>query len=200
MQELESLNMLMVSQKKEWGEILSGFETKNKYVIKDQNGSNIYCAGEVGGNWFLRVFLKAFRPFTLDVRGFDNRPIIRLIRPFRFYYHKADIFKSDGGLLGTIKKNFSFLARKYSIFNDSQEEIYQLFGPIFHPWTFIIKQNGREVGKIAKKWSGLFKEGFTDADNFAVVFPAEADLTDKGLLLGAVFLIDFVHFENTGNS
>ena len=44
------------------------------------------------------------------------------------------------------------------------------------------------------------KEGFTDADNFGVMFPAEWDVELKALFLGAVFLIDFVHFENKGNS
>ncbi len=43
------------------------------------------------------------------------------------------------------------------------------------------------------------KEGFTDADNFGVMFPADWDIKLKALFLGAVFLIDFVHFENKGN-
>ena len=55
---------------------------------------------------------------------------------------------------------------------------------------------GQEVGKITKKWSGGMKEVFTDADNFAVQFPSGATEAQKAALLGAVFLIDFVHFEN----
>ena len=43
------------------------------------------------------------------------------------------------------------------------------------------------------------KEGVTDADNFGVMFPADWDVESKALFLGAVFLIDFVHFENKGN-
>ncbi|MFL2928006.1 MAG: phospholipid scramblase-related protein, partial [Opitutales bacterium] len=62
-------------------------------------------------------------------------------------------------------------------------------------WTFFIKNNGTEYGKITKKWSGLLKESFTEADNFGVVFPEEWDVKVKALFLGAVFLIDFVHFE-----
>jgi len=51
-----------------------------------------------------------------------------------------------------------------------------------------------------KKWSGLLKEGFTDADNFGVMFPKEWESKLKALFLGAVFLIDFVHFENKSNN
>ncbi len=70
----------------------------------------------------------------------------------------------------------------------------------FHLASFEIRKDGIEAGKITKKWSGLMKEGFTDADNFGVMFPADWDVESKALLLGAVFLIDFVHFENKGNN
>ena len=52
---------------------------------------------------------------------------------------------------------------------------------------------------IQKKWSGLAKEAFTDADNFGVTFPPDWPVEKKTLALGAVFLIDFVHFEDKGN-
>jgi len=71
-----------------------------------------------------------------------------------------------------------------------------LFGPILHPWTFEIREGEEVFGKITKKWSGLLKEGFTDADNFGVTFPADWPNEIKAILLGAVFLIDFVHFED----
>lgn len=134
MERLSSINALIVSQKKEWGEILTGFETKNKYVVLDSS-----------------------------------------------------------------QRRFSLLRRIYSVFNNSGEEIFQLFGPILHPWTFEIRKNNIEYGKITKKWSGLLKESFTHADNFGVTFPTEWDITQKALFLGAVFLIDFAHFENKGN-
>ena len=56
-----------------------------------------------------------------------------------------------------------------------------------------------EHGTITKKWSGLLKESFSDADNFGITYAPEWDVKLKALFLGAVFLIDFVHFENTGN-
>ena len=40
-----------------------------------------------------------------------------------------------------------------------------------------------------------FKETLTDSDNFGITFPSDADTNQKSILLGAVFLIDFVHFE-----
>ena len=118
---------------------------------------------------------------------------------FASFFHELDIFDSRGQLLGTLQRRFALLRRIYSVLDSSGRELFQLFGPILHPWTFEIKNGDNEYGKITKKWSGLLIEGFTDADNFGVSFPAEWDKNVKALFLGAVFLIDFVHFENTGN-
>jgi hypothetical protein len=200
MEKLKSLNSLTVSQKKEWGEVLSGFETKNKYVVSDEAGNRMYYAAEEGGSLLLRLFLKALRPFSLVVLTESNQVLLRVKRPFRFYFHQADIVDYQDKSLGVLKKRFSLLRREYSVLDSTGKEIFQLFGPILKPWTFIIKNNDVEYGKITKKWSGLLKEGFTDADNFGVEFPKEWDIKLKALFLGAVFLIDFVHFENKGNN
>merc|ERR1712223_561161 len=54
-----------------------------------------------------------------------------------------------------------------------------------------------EVGKISKQWSGLLREGFTDADFFGINFPIDLDVRMKGVLLGACMLIDFNFFEKS---
>lgn len=199
MKKLEQLDSLVITQKKEWGEILTGFETKNKYLVRDNDGNALYYAAEVGGSLLLRIFLKALRPFTLAVLSENGDVILRVKRPFRFMFHEAEIVDSNENSLGSLKRRFSILRKEYSVFDSAGNEIYQLFGPLLKPWTFFIKNNGEEYGKITKKWSGLLKEAFTDADNFGVTFPAHWDVRLKALFLGAVFLIDFVHFENKGS-
>jgi len=196
MHSLSSTGGLVVSQKKEWGEIATGFETRNKYTVSDESGQPLYLAAEEGGSTLLRWFLKAQRPFTITVRSQDGRVVLRVKRPFRFYFHRAEVFDAHGQSLGVIERRFALLRRIYSVTGPSGTEIYQLYGPILHPWTFHIKKDDVEYGQITKKWSGLLKEGFTDADNFGVLFRREWDVKLKALFLGAVFLIDFAHFEN----
>ncbi len=196
MNALDSANTLIVSQKKEWGEILSGFETKNRYVVLSEMGNELYYAAEKS-SLLLRLFLKALRPFEIIVARADGSTVLNLERPFRFYFHKMDVRDAQGKLLGTIEREFSLLRRLYRITNSTGMEICRLYGPLFHPWTFEIRENDRQVGKITKKWSGLAKEAFTDADNFAIEMPPGKDVETKSVLLGAVFLIDFVHFERS---
>ena len=199
MESLASISSLIVNQKKEWGEILTGFETKNKYLISDETGRELYFAAEEAGSTLMRWFLKALRPFTIAVLNRENKVILRIHRTFRFYFHRAEVTDAQGRVLGTIERQFSVLRRMYSVVSEKGGEDYQLFGPLLHPWTFNIEKNGMEQGKITKKWSGLLKESFSDADNFGVTFPKEWDADLKALFLGAVFLIEFVHFENKSN-
>lgn len=199
MENLQSVSSLMVAQCKEWGEILTDFETKNKYVVRNESGVEVYWAAEEGGSILLRWFLKALRPFTMVVLNADKNVLIRVKRPFRFYFHEATVVDASGESIGRLSKRFSIIRKKYSVFDSADNEVYQLFGPLLRPWTFIIKRDGEEFGKITKKWSGLLKESFTDADNFGVEFPSTWDVKLKALFLGAVFLLDFVHFEDKNN-
>jgi uncharacterized protein YxjI len=199
MEKLESVDGLVVSQQKEWAEILTGFETRNRYTVMDPFGTTLYLAAEWEGAFLTRVLLKSLRPFTIYVINPDGSRVLILRRIFRFYFHKLDIYDPDGKHLGTIQRQFSILRRMYSVLDNSGLELFQLFGPILHPWTFMVRRSGEEIGSITKKWSGLFKEAFTSADNFGVTFPIELNVTMKSLLLGAVFLIDFVHFERRHN-
>lgn len=200
MDRMSSSSGLMVTQQKEWGEILTGFETKNKYAVADTSGGLLYGAGEEGGSTLARWFLKAHRPFTICVLSEEGEVVLQVRRPFRFYFHRAEVVDGEGRVLGAIEKRFSLLRRVYAVLDSSGQEAFQLFGPLLHPWTFEIRRGEATLGKITKEWSGLMKEGFTDADNFGVTFPAEWDVKLKALFLGAVFLIDFVHFEDKGNN
>jgi uncharacterized protein YxjI len=200
MERLASVDGLVISQQKEWGEIITGFETKNQYSVMDPSGQQLYTAVEEDGSTLMRLFLKALRPFEITVTDPGRDTILRAKRPFRFYFHELEVVDPRGRVLGRIKRRFSILRRIYTVQDTSGRELFQLFGPLLKPWTFEIMRGGRSHGKITKKWSGLLKEAFSDAENFGITFPKGWDQKARLLLLGAVFLIDFVHFENSNNN
>jgi hypothetical protein len=53
----------------------------------------------------------------------------------------------------------------------------------------------RPVGAIEKRWGGCCREVLTDATNFTIAFPPDADEFAKALLTGTTILIDFLLFE-----
>lgn len=76
----------------------------------------------------------------------------------------------------------------------------EIIGPFFKPWTFELTVGSRVIGHAKKKWSGLLKEDFTDADDFEVEFVADIDPRWKALALAAAVLIDVIHFERAKNA
>jgi uncharacterized protein YxjI len=193
-------NTLRVRQVKEWGEILTGFEGRNRYEVVGHNGEPLFFAGEVGGGlglWLLRHFFKAKRPFTLELKTPSGATALRLKRPWRLWFSRMEVQDGAGQVLGRIQQRFRFFTKAYDVLGPSGERLATLEGPFFRPWTFVLEQDGREQGRVQKRWSGLGKELFTDADNFGVSFEAGArDGQLRALVLAATFLIDFVHFED----
>lgn len=51
------------------------------------------------------------------------------------------------------------------------------------------KDESTVVGKISKKWTGLLREFFTDADNFGIQFPMDLDVKVKAVLIGACIMV-----------
>jgi uncharacterized protein YxjI len=199
---LANAETLKIQQRKEWGEIITGFETRNKYDIMDSWGNQIFEAEEESGSIskvLTRFLLTHLRPLRISIFSQEGIELFVLKRPFRFFFHELDISKPNGMVLGKVIRRFAIFCRIYGVLDRSGRETYQLFGPILRPWTFIIKKNDQELGKIVKKWSGLAKEAFTTADNFGINFPKGLDADQKAIFLGAVFLIDFVHFEKRHN-
>ncbi|XP_059140101.1 phospholipid scramblase 1-like [Physella acuta] len=57
----------------------------------------------------------------------------------------------------------------------------------------------KPIGVISKYRGDFVKEFFTDADTFGVTFPIDLDVRLKATLIGCVFLIDFMYFEDPAN-
>ncbi len=195
---LEHIDRFIVQQKKEWTEIITGFETKNKYKIFNSTGEELFFAFEDKSNWFIRQLLKNARPFTMLITDKSSVTVLKIVKPFRWFFPEVTIFDAQEKTIGSIKKKFTFFRRLYLVYDSADHETCKLFGPILKPWTFQIMENEREVGKITKKWSGAMKEMFTTADNFGAEFPIAWSNEKKCIALGAVFLIDLVHFEYKG--
>jgi uncharacterized protein YxjI len=196
---------LTVRQLKSWMELLTSFDARNKYVVYDETGNPVFDVQEQGsgfGSFMKRLFLRNLRPFQSHVEDLHGQgQLLVLHRPFRFIFHRLEVRDTQGNLLGAIQRKWTWFRRKYLVENASGETVATLFGPFFRPWTFKIQlgHGGQEVGMIQKKWSGLLKEAFTDADNFWIDYAAIEDPQLRAVLFAAMVLIDIVHFENRGN-
>jgi uncharacterized protein YxjI len=192
---------LSVRQRKRWLEILFSWESKNHYLVFDQNEQPVFEVREQGkgfGNLMKRLFMGPMRWFTADVENLaQQRSLLSLKKPFRFIFHRLEVSTPEGTSLGAIQKRWTWFRRKYTVEDSSGQEVATLFGPFFRPWTFKIRMAGseEEVGLLQKKWSGLGKELFSDADNFWIQMENIQNPQLRALLFSATVLIDVVHFE-----
>jgi uncharacterized protein YxjI len=194
---------LSVRQRKRWAEILFSWESKNAYDVFDEDGAPVLRVEEQGqgvGNVLKRLLLRSARPFTAEITDLaTQRPALQVRRPFRFIFHRLEVMDESGQLLGTIERKWSWVRRIYKVLDADGREVAGLFGPILRPWTFEIHAPGDkvELGVIQKRWSGLGRELFTDADNFGLMFTEVRDPGLRALLFAATVLIDIVHFERS---
>lgn len=54
--------------------------------------------------------------------------------------------------------------------------------------------NQPTVGAIYKRWGGLIKEIFTDADTYDIQFPKDSDHNDRLLMIAACLMLDQAYF------
>ncbi|KAH9392266.1 hypothetical protein TYRP_005339 [Tyrophagus putrescentiae] len=208
---LTVIDQLLVQQKIEMLEAFTGWETNNKYAVKNSMGQNVYYAVE-DNDCCTRQCCGPARSF--DMKIFDNyrREIMNIHRPLRCNScctpccnQELEVYSISGQQLGSIHQDWSICTPQFSVKSGaSGETVLKISGPFLtmsccKDVVFDVLTRDREtkVGKITKQWSGFTREAFTDADLFGVTFPLDLDVQVKATLLAATFLIDFMFFEST---
>eukprot|EP00297_Palpitomonas_bilix_P010892 CAMPEP_0113906106 /NCGR_PEP_ID=MMETSP0780_2-20120614/24514_1 /TAXON_ID=652834 /ORGANISM="Palpitomonas bilix" /LENGTH=258 /DNA_ID=CAMNT_0000900571 /DNA_START=1 /DNA_END=777 /DNA_ORIENTATION=- /assembly_acc=CAM_ASM_000599 len=203
---------LHVKQHIEELEAFIGYETKNKYSIMDMYGRQVAYAAEQS-ECFERQMCGNWRSFSMPIVLPNGQTAFTLQRPLKCepsciwfcLLQELHVLRgngSDGIRLGSIYQEYSLFQRWFKVCDGNGNLVYRIKGPCCHPWTFrIMDVSGQtELGRISKKWSGFVQELFTDADNFNVVFPADSTPEIRATLMGGLFLIDYLYFENNCES
>ena len=199
---------LLVVQQKHWSEIVVGYETRNRFEIRDADGGLLAHALEEGSGllrWLGRQFLGRCRKATVHLLEPDDgehsrREFARIEKPFRWYFQEVTLVE-DGRPIGRVVRRFAILRDLLTVQDLSGKDLLSIERGFFDHFrfrgTFHVRLNDVEVARISKEWRGLLGEWFTDADTFGVQFTESTlDVEVKKLLLAAVFLIDFSYFEN----
>lgn len=189
---------LTVHQKSELLELMTSFEGRNRYALKDEHGTQIgYAAEESGGvgTMLLRSFMGRARAVTIHLYDAGRQEIGRVVKPFAFLFPTAEVFSGDVRI-GTVEKLWTFFLPRMRILDAQGAVRFTLQRRFFRRQFPVLDASGQEVGLIAKTWGGGLREVFTDADRFGVEFTSPTlSEADRALLLGAVFFVDLVMFE-----
>ncbi|XP_070561411.1 phospholipid scramblase 2-like [Ptychodera flava] len=217
---LTQIDQILVHQQMELFEVFTSWETQNRYQVKNSMGQQIYFAHEESDACH-RQCCGANRGFTMHITDNMQQEVIRVNREFKCCAGCPCCACSDccamevsveapvGTVIGYVRQTCSAWPPHFDILDEDRKEIFRVRGPccicqgICCTWDqeFVVHSEdmNHEIGKISKQWSGLMREMYTSADNFSVNFPMDLDVKVKATMLGAVFLIDFMYFEQKNN-
>ena len=185
---------LVVKQRVEGWEAITGIETRNRYEVMTSDGRTVLLAYEESGGWG-RVLLQRNRALTLHIADMGGREILAASRAFFWFFPTMHVRTADGRPVGAIRRKFGLLKRKIILENERGSPVAEVNGSVFRRYTFMVNRRGQEIGRITKQWSGMGREMFTDADTFTVELPAEGDEDLQSLVLATAFAVDLDFFE-----
>ncbi|XP_044610648.1 phospholipid scramblase 4 [Equus asinus] len=206
---LAQLDNIHVLQHFEPLEKVTGFETNNRYDIKNDLDQMVYIVTEDTDD-FTRNSYRTLRPFVLRVTDCGGREIMTMQRPFRCTCccfccpsarQELEVQCPPGVTIGFVAEHWNLCRAVYSIQNEKKENVLGVRGPcstygcgsdsVFE----VISLDGvSNIGSIVRKWNGLLS-AMGDADHFEIHFPLDLDVKMKAVIFGACFLIDFMYFE-----
>lgn len=196
---------LYVQQRKEWIEIVVDWETTNKYAVLDQSGAEVAFIAERGGGWITRLkrwFFRSHRAFEIDVLSKSSQVLLHLSRPFFWFFSDLAVSSPQGEKFGSVHRRFGVLFKKYDLRDEMGQVFARVKSPIWRLWTFPVQDlSGQTRSTIAKRWGGVLREVFSDADTYQVDFGSHPwTPAQKAVLFAAAISIDFDFFENNQGS
>jgi len=204
---LQDSPSLIIRQRRELAELF-GFETRNKYSIELESGESIGFAAEQQKGilgFILRQLLGHWRRFHFTIFDREKNPVLHAVHPFRFFFQRMELYTRDPAQagsekLGAIQQRFAIFSKKFDLEDPSGKVILYVRSPFFRIWNFPVYSiqagQDQEVARISKKWGGLLREAFTDADQFKIEFlDPTLSPEQRILLLAAGLFVDLQYFE-----
>uniref|UniRef100_A0A8C6XWU6 Phospholipid scramblase n=1 Tax=Naja naja TaxID=35670 RepID=A0A8C6XWU6_NAJNA len=195
--------------------LISGYETCNKYEVKNAMGHWIYFAAEENDDYNLNCS-GPLRSFTIKLFDSTNQPVMQVSREFHCSscccpciccLQELEVQAPLGNIIGYVKQNWHPCLPKFTIQNEARENVLKITAPCvpcqcYQDVNFEVKTvDGKStIGNIVKKWTGLAREVATDASIFQIRFPMDLDINMKAIITGACFLMDFMFFERAGSA
>ncbi len=148
--------------------------------------------------WLRLVIKKHQIPTRVNIYEAEGLPpVLSIFRGFTLLRSKVRVVTGDGTSLGYFKSKLFSIGGGFNVFDDANQQVAQVKGN-WKGWDFqFLNQQGREIGKVTKKWAGFGKELFTSADNYIITINDDggANQAASALLLAAGLAIDVVFKE-----
>jgi uncharacterized protein YxjI len=174
----------------------------DKYDIVDaETGSLVAYAKENISGWqkALRLLVKKhFLPTTIEIKSATSEIVhYKMKKLAAFIRSKVIISDATGNEIGYFRSRVFTLGGRFDVYKMDDTKIAEVKGN-WTGWNFqFIDMNGKELGTVTKKWNGIGKELFTNADNYIIALnpSLQGNAQMMALMLMAGLAIDIVYKE-----
>nr|XP_020457905.1 phospholipid scramblase 2-like isoform X1 [Monopterus albus] len=137
---LTQVDQLLIKQKVELVEALVGFESNNKYEVRNSMGQNVFYAVEEN-DCLSRQCCGPMRSFTIHILNNFGQEVITIIRPLKcmscFFpccLQELEVQAPPGNIVGYIIQQWHPLSPKFIVANEHNEPVLKIHGP-FCGWS-----------------------------------------------------------------
>ena len=132
-------------------------------------------------------------PFDIRVTTPEGEPVLSIRRGISIFLSKVNVFDEEDERVGGFKQKFFSIGGAFRVLGADDQPLCDLNGK-WTAWDYKFENNGMELARVTRKWSGLGKEFFTSADNYVLSINDNVppDNPVRILIMAAVFCIDMV--------
>ncbi len=170
-------------------EAFTGWDTNNKYIIRNNAGQTVYYAME-DTDTCMRICCGPQRGFTIHIVDNLNQEVMRISREFKCCAgccwcagcclgcaHEVMIESPVGTPVGYVRQKGSFWKPRYEILDENHNKILKLEGPccildgpccpVDNRFRLLTPAD-QDIGEISKKYAGFVREMVTTSDRFGI--------------------------------
>jgi len=189
MEEIKSLDSLSLREKKKYSDVPESWKLSPVCCLSDISEKEVYYAASEGGAASKLAAFRKSHEFMLYLLNKKGEQVLYFKNHAGIFANKLEVFDSSENLIGSVLKHGSSKT-SFQILDAGGQPLYEVEGPTIDPETFHIRKGGVALGKISRRPTRIAEEGVSRSDHFGITFPFDADPEEKGVLLGALFLID----------
>jgi len=171
-------------------------EMNNEYAILDEQGAQIGKVRQEGQSKLKKVVrlvadVDQFLTHRLALYDADGSKVLELVRPAKIFKSTLQVNDGTGAPRGRIVQQNIVGKKRFALEDQSGRTIGSIDAENWRSWDFAVHdEQGLEVARISKKWSGALREIFTTADHYMVQVTGAPSKELRLLLVGAAAAID----------
>jgi len=141
------------------------------------------------------VVKKQMLPTTLNVYSVGQpQPVLSVHKSPGFFRTRLEVRSGDGRVMARVRSKLFSIGGAFSIEDPMGQPIGELKGN-WKGWDYQATVHNQQIGIVTKKWAGVLKEVFTNADKYLVQSERPENLP---LMLGLALAVDVVYKERQG--